>query len=103
MTAAELEAVVRGMELPEGLTFRPHHPSGDLYCVMSHTVVATHLAELALEGHFARKLDDESPDWTPRKVRTGLYSLRAKGGHRLATGPTKLHAMVAALKALEKH
>lgn len=103
--AAELHAAVRGMPLPDYLFYR-----NDLWWqgenAQWETSLESSIAALALEGWYSRMLDEyftrnELPWWKCEPG--GGVPWRVSFAHNdetIADGPTKLHAMVAALKTL---
>ena len=109
MTAAELAKLVEGMELPEGLVHRVVMGCDDWCINLAHGMYSlpTPLAVLILEAWAARKLDEKfhgdwycdgyRDDWKVWKVGAVEREERWHG-----TGPTKLAALLSALRAMDK-
>ena len=106
MTAAELAKLVEGMELPEGLTFIQGHDVPSWWWVEG-APIKNSIAVLILEAWAARKLDEKfhgdwycdgyRDDWKVWKVGAVEREERWHG-----TGPTKLAALLSALRAMDK-
>lgn len=106
MNAAELAKARGELPPPEGLEYDTHHGCG--WSIKSSTEWAwcpCHLAELILEATAARMLDKECQDWTYGDARFSfekppVWRVNNRHGETIGRAPTKLAAMVDAIKRL---